>query len=261
MSLRKRPVLACCVQFEPELTGGLSVADVPDAVKRAGADGLELREIYWKDKAAELPAVRETMRALGLRPTYATFTTLLNQEPARREQLLVDLDDAHALGARIMRVFRGPWPAGDDVEAWRWARETIARAERYGIQLALENFANVPGNRRVEVHAALLAFNTPTVQNNFDTANYVNNGEDLIENAEVLRPYICYAHLKDVRTVDGKNQVVHLGAGGLPFDALFRIFDATGRDFPVTLEHPGEGDPERSIAQSLEHLRRLGLPA
>jgi sugar phosphate isomerase/epimerase len=238
----------------------MSVVDVPEAVKRAGADGLELREVYWKDKAAELPAVREKMSALGLRPTYATFTTLLNAEPAKREQLLVDLDDAHALGANILRVFRGAWPQGDDVETWRAARETIARAERYGIQLALENFVNVPGNRRVEVHTALLVFNTPTVQNNFDTSNYVLNGEDLLANAEVLRDFICYSHLKDVRVVEGKKQVVRIGAGELPFDRLLQIYDATGRDFPVTLEHPGEGDPERAIAQSLEHLHALGLP-
>jgi sugar phosphate isomerase/epimerase len=260
MPLRRRPVLACCVQFENQLKGSFSVVDVPDIAQRAGADGVEFREVYWKDKAAELPAARDRMRALGLTPTYATFTTLLNDDAAARERLLVDLDDAHQLGAGILRVFRGGWPAGDDPEPWRWARRTIERAEGYGIQLALENFVRVPGNHRVEVEAALLALGTPTVGTNLDTSNYVLNGEDLLANARALSSWICYSHLKDVRAEGDTKTIVPLGAGSLPFGELFEIYDATGRDFPVTFEFPGGDHPERAIAQSLEHLRSLGMP-
>jgi len=258
--MRRRQVLACGIQFETQLKGSFSVADIPAVAKRAGADGVEFREVYWKDKAAELPVVRDRMKELELTTTYATFTTLLNDDVAARERLLGDVDDAHALGAKILRVFRGPWPAGDDPEPWRWARRAIDRAASHGIRLALENFRAVPGNHRTEIEAALLAFGSSTIGTNIDTANYVNNGEDLLANTKALSEWICYAHLKDVRIEDGKNVVVGIGDGALPFDKLFELFDATGRDFPVTLEHPGDDDPERAIARSLAHLKGLGLP-
>jgi sugar phosphate isomerase/epimerase len=262
MALRRRPVLACGVQFEQQLKAGMSVTEIPEIAKRVGVDGVEFREVYWKDRAAELPIVRDRMRSLGLLTTYATFTTLVNAEPAAREQLLGDVDDAHALGSPLLRVFRGPWPEGsDEAEMWQGARRAIARAEAHGLRLALENFAREPGNRRQEVQAALEALNTPTVCTNLDTANYVNNGEDLIANIEALQGYIGYSHLKDVRRQPGvENQVVPLGEGDLPFDRIFALFDATGRDFPVTLEHGGGDDPERAIATSLGHLRKLGMP-
>ena len=98
MALRKRPVLACGVQFARQLQEGMSVTEIPDIARRVGVDGVEFREVYWKDKAAELPVVRDRMQALGLTTTYATFTTLINQDPARRE-LLLELDAAGEDGA------------------------------------------------------------------------------------------------------------------------------------------------------------------
>jgi len=260
MALRRRPVLACGVQFEAQLKGRMSIADVPDVAKRAGVDGVELREVYWKDKAAELPAARDRMAALGLRPTYATFGTLLNDDPAARERLVGDVEDAHALGANTLRVFRGAWPAGDDPEPWRGARRAIEHAEALGVQIALENFVRVPGNHRAEVEAMLLALGTPTVGTNLDTSNYVLNGEDPVANAEALSRWIVYSHLKDVRTDDGKQTIVAVGEGSLSFDRLLQVYDGTGRDFPVTFEFPGGDDPERTIARSVEHLRGLGMP-
>jgi len=261
MALRRRPVLACGVQFERQLKAGMSVAEIPEIAKRAGLDGVEFREVYWQDKAAELPVVRDRMRSLGLLTTYATFTTLVNADPAAREQLIGDVDDAHALGSPLLRVFRGPWPDGPgQAEMWQGAERAIARAEGHGLRLALENFAREPGNHRHEVEAALDRLTTPTVCTNIDTANYVNNGEDLIANIEALHGRIGYAHLKDVRRRPGaENEVVPLGEGELPFDRIFALFDATGRDFPVTLEHGGGDDPERALATSLAHLRQLGM--
>src|SRR4051794_30602469 len=130
MALRRRPVLACGVQFERQLEAGMSVTEIPEIAKRVGVDGVEFREVYWKDRAAELPVVRDRMRSLGLLTTYATFTTLVNVDPAARDRLIGDVDDASALGSPLLRVFRGPWPDGPDQdEMWAGAERAIARAE------------------------------------------------------------------------------------------------------------------------------------
>src|SRR5512138_574338 len=106
MPATQRDILICGVQFDTELrSGSMSQAELAPIAKRLGAQGVEYREIYWKDKTRELPAVREQLDSIGLKRTYATFTTLFNRDPEKQKQLMKDLEDAHALGAPMMRVF------------------------------------------------------------------------------------------------------------------------------------------------------------
>ncbi|TAK25473.1 MAG: sugar phosphate isomerase/epimerase [Chloroflexota bacterium] len=256
-----RPVLGCLVQFSELLgSGSLSIAEIPAIARRLAVSGIEYREVYWKDKDAELPDARERMRVAGLLPTYATFTPLLSADPVERERLLGDIRDAHALGSPLLRVFRGHWPfGGDEAAMWRGGREAIALADSLGVQLAMENFARSPGNHRHEIEAALHFIDRPSVGVNLDTANYVVNGEDVVENTRALLPRIIYAHLKDTRTTDSGVQVVPVGDGELDWTTILDLFDSTGRAFPVTFEYGGGDDPERAIARGLEGLARCGL--
>src|SRR5512133_1645179 len=116
MPATTRDILICGVQFDAELkSGSMSPLELAPIAKKLGAQGIEYREVYWKDKERELPAVRQQLDSLGLRRTYATFTTLFNRDPDKQAQLMRDLDDAHALGAPMMRVFRGERP-GDGTD-------------------------------------------------------------------------------------------------------------------------------------------------
>lgn len=254
-------MLGCLVQFAGLLeSGALSLAAVPAIARRLGVSGVEYREVYWKDKDAELPDARARMRTEGLLPTYATFTPLLSADPIERERLLGDIRDAHALGSPLLRVFRGHWPfGGDEAVMWRAGRDAVALADSLGVQLAMENFVRSPGNRRHEIEAGLHALDRPSVGVNLDTANYVVNGEDVIGNTRALLPRIIYAHLKDTRTTDAGIQVVPVGDGELDWATILDLFDSTGRAFPVTFEYGGGDDPERAIARGLEGLARFGL--
>src|SRR5450830_1980412 len=81
-SVPKRDVLVSGVQFDQELkSGAMPILQVAPAAKRLGAQGVEYREVYWKDKAVELPAVRNQVAQLGLKATYATFNTLFHRDP------------------------------------------------------------------------------------------------------------------------------------------------------------------------------------
>ena len=122
----------------------MAVTELAPVAARLGLDGVEYREVYWRDKATELPAVREQVARLGLRLTYCTFTPLFNADPAARQQLLADIDDAAALGSPLLRVFLGvrdlpATPAaappssvpGSTGCGWRW-RTTSTSSGRAG---------------------------------------------------------------------------------------------------------------------------------
>ncbi len=257
-----REVLISGVQFdEPLRSGAMSVLELAPIARRLGADGVEYREVYWHDKEKELPALRDQLAHLGMKVTYATFHTLYNRDPNQRQLLLQDLEDAHALGAPLMRVFRGerPGSAPEDAAMRDAARLLVERARDYGMRLALENFSGLPGSRPEEIQEVLELLDSPVMGVNIDFANYAGNGIDPIRAIQDLAPHIIYTHLKDQRqTAEGKRVNSYLGSGFLPLQDILAALEATGRDFPFCFEFQGEGDPEGGIAKSIQYLAKLG---
>lgn len=260
MGTMRRDILICGAQFDAELkSGAMSQLELAPIAARLGAQGVEYREVYWKNKAVELPAAREELDRLGLKRTYATFTPLFNRDPERQERLMRDLEDAHSLGAPLMRVFRGERPddGPDGARMLDAARAVLERAAGYGTRLALENFIGPGGTHMNEVKETLERLGSPAIGANIDTSNYVINEQDPIEAVRLLAPWIVYTHLKDARHTPEGLKATYLGNGIIPIDQVISALDATGRDFPLCFEFGGEGDPEGAIAKSLRYLDRL----
>ena len=260
MPIMQRDILICGVQFDSELkSGAMSVLDLATIATKHGAQGVVYREVYWKDKAKELPEVRAQLDAMGLKRTYATFTTLFNRDPAKQKQLLQDLDDAHAIGAPLMRVFRGDPPGDipDDRPILAATRAVIDRAAAYGMRLALENHIGAFGNHMSDVKGTIDRLNSPVLGANIDTSNYFINHQNPVDAVHLLAPWIIYTHLKDARDTAEGLKATYLGNGIIPIGAIVAALDQTGRDFPFTFEFGGEGDPEGAIAKSMAYLKAL----
>ncbi len=254
---KPREILICGVQFDQQLRSGeMSVLELAPIAARLGVQGVEYRTVYWKDKASELPRVREQLQRLGLKGTYATFTTLYNRDPDKQSRLMQDLEDAHTLGSPLLRVFRGERPGdGPEDAAMRGAtRAVIDRAGGYGMRLALENFVGTPGNHMSEIKEAIERLDSPVMGVNLDTSNYVTNHQDPVEAVRLLGQWLIYAHLKDARQTPEGIKSTHLGNGIIPMRDILAAIDATGRSFPLCFEFGGEGDPEGVITKSLAYL-------
>jgi len=259
-SVPKRDVLVSGVQFDQELkSGAMPILQVAPAAKRLGAQGVEYREVYWKDKAVELPAVRDQVAQFGLKATYATFNTLFHRDPEKQAMLMQDLEDAHALGAPLMRVFRGERPsdAPEDAAMMTAARAVVDRAGTLGVKLALENFSGLPGSRPDELQEVLDLIDSPVMGINIDFANYAANFHDSIAAIEKLAPWVIYAHLKDARPPVESREYSYLGSGILPLPEILTALDALEGDFPYCFEFKSEGDPEGAIVSSMAYLARF----
>ena len=256
----RRGMLINSVEFDKELRSGqMSPLELAPIAKRLGAQGVEYREVYWHDKAKELPAVVAQLRELRLKGYYATFTTLFNRDPEKQARLMQDLEDAHALGSPLMRVFQGERPAEgpEGAQVLEATRRVIDKAGEYGMRLALENFVGIPGGTLVEIQDTLAMLNSPVMGSNIDTSNYSMHGETALDAIKSLGPRVIYAHLKDVRETPEGLKTTYLGNGILPFKEIIAALDATGNDFPFTFEFQGDGDPEGAIAKSIAFLKSL----
>lgn len=261
MRAADREIFISGVQFEDEFKSGVrTVLDVAPLAVKLGVQGVEYRDVYWKDKPRELPAVRDQIARLKLKATYTTVTPLYSREPAMRQQLLQDIEDAKTLGSPLLRVTLGESPGdGRDAAAIRTAaRGAIEQASKRGIRLSLENNSKAPGHTLEEIKGGLKEFKSPFLMINIDFANFVTTGQDAVAAIKALASHINYTHAKDAtKTPDGW-KATYLGNGSLPLQEIIAALDATGRRIPFCFEFPGEGDPEGAIRKSQEFMARLG---
>ena len=252
-----RPFLISAIHFDAELKSGkMSVLDLAPLAIKYGAQGVEYRDIYWKDKTKELPAVRDQAARLKLVVTYTTVTTLYSNDTQKQAKLLTDIEDAKALNAPLLRVNLGVRPAAEPEAAGQReaARKAIEFASRSGVKLALENNSAAPGEQLSDIKATLEEFNSPVLGTNMDFANYATTGQDPLNAIQALSPWIIYVHAKDAEKTDKGWKTTYLGGGTLPLKEIFAALEKTGRSFLFCFEFPGAGDPEGGLVKSRAYL-------
>ncbi|MGD0237990.1 MAG: sugar phosphate isomerase/epimerase family protein [Syntrophorhabdales bacterium] len=252
-----RPFLISAVHFDAELKSGkMSVLDLAPLAVKYVAQGVEYRDIYWKDKAKELSAVRDQTARLKLIVTYTTVTTLYSNDTQKQARLLADIEDAQALSAPLLRVNLGVRPAaGPEAAGQREAvRKAIEFASRLGVKLALENNSAAPGEQLSDIKATLEELNSPVLGTNMDFANYATTGQNPLNAIQALAPWIIYVHAKDAEKTDRGWRTTYLGGGTLPLREILAALDKTGRSFLFCLEYPGAGDPEGGLVKSRAYL-------
>ena len=255
-----REIFVSAVQFDEQLkSGSRTVLDLAPVAAAVGARGVEYRDVYWKDKATELPAVKRRLAELKLKAAYTTMTPLYNWEPAQQQQLLRDVEDARDLGAVLLRINLGrrPGPGPADAKTHYAGRMAVERAAALRVHLTLENNSTEPGHLLSDVKETLDTFSCRFFGTNIDFANYVATGQDPLEAIRGLARWINYVHAKDARKTAAGWQSTYLGDGSLPLREIIGALDSTGNAVPFCFEFPGGDDPEGSIRKSLEFLATL----
>jgi sugar phosphate isomerase/epimerase len=256
-----RAIYLSAVQFDEQLTAGKkTVLDLAPFAASLGLQGVEYRDVYWRDKATELPAVKRQMAQLKLKAAYTTVAPLYHPDPARQEQLIRDIEDARALGAILLRVNLGERPGTRpaDAGAHYGGRKAVERAAALRIPLSLENNSKAPGHLLPDIQAALEAFACRWMGTNIDFANYAGTGQDPLSAIRGLGRWTNYIHAKDAKqTADGWKPTF-LGNGSLPLREIVAALDVIGKTVPLCFEFPGESDPEGAIRKSLEFMGTLG---
>ena len=202
-----------------------------------GARAIELHGPWLR--GADLGALRERLGTLT--PVVSAF---LGSEEERA------LDDAAALGARVVRLGVSPVLCGDRdaFGAARWA-EQVAR-----IRAALPPLARLAAERGltigIENHqdftsAELMAFCEEagdSVGVTLDTGNAFPVAESPLDFARTVAPRVRHVHLKDYRvqfTAEGYRLVrCAIGDGAVPVGEILALLLADGRELTASLE-PG----------------------
>jgi sugar phosphate isomerase/epimerase len=258
---KHRPILISVVQYLPQLeSGDLSIAEFVNKAREFGVDGIELRREAWPAYHTELPAIRKEIEELGLLVTYATFSTLFNEDEEAHQLLLEDVRTAAALGSPLLRVFPGATPTMESTYAgeqgWSRAREAVDLAGKLGIRIALENFARTPGGTLAEVANILQKIDTPALRTNIDIGNYPQHNQDPIAAIQAIGDKAIYVHVKDFGGSPTAGTVL-FGKGVLPLADIFAALDQLPQQIILCFEFSGGVDPDQHIRDAFALTKSL----
>ncbi len=207
-----------------------------EAMKRNNLDGLEIRGV---DGVSIADITLDTAKEVKKKLDDAGFPVWSIGSPIGKIRLDEDfeahkdkfknlLEISKILNTNNMRIFSFFMPKGEDYSLYRNQvienlSELIEIAKPYDINICHENEKGIYGD--IASRCLDLLTSVPNLKGIYDPANFLQCGENTLEAWELLKPYIYYMHIKDVRE-DGK--IVPAGTGAGEIKELARRFIENG---------------------------------
>ncbi|SHF75068.1 sugar phosphate isomerase/epimerase family protein [Ornithinibacillus halophilus] len=260
-------------------TEGWSPVDFVHFAKSIQADGVELLDIYWKDKEKEIPEVLKEVKEQGLVVSAYDVTNnfVVESEEERMQQVEKVKDGirvAKQLGTNIVRTFCGDL-SGDltyeDGQEWivDGLKKAAEFAEQEEVYLAIENHGLLAG-RSEQVEEIIAKVGSPFVKSTFDTGNFLLVHQDPKQSFDRLKKEIVHVHFKDFRKKDPSEDVNGFRSmkgeeliGTIPGDGQVDLgyvvngLNENGYDGWLSIEYEGVEDPKEANLECVNRLKKL----
>jgi sugar phosphate isomerase/epimerase len=246
------PLRRALAQVEGLGVGGVQVDAAGDLAPN------RLTETGRRDFRNLLRAHNLELTALGC-PLRRGLDVAEDQEP-RLEHVRKVMSLSYDLGARRVIVEAGKVPAEDDTSPRaKLLTEALTalgqHGDRIGVVLALESGLDSGAMLR----AYLDRFDTGSLGVNFDPANMLLNGHNVLESVRALHGKIVHTHAKDARAGRASRpaQEVPLGHGDIDWMAYLAALEEIEYRGWLTIERETGDDRLADITAAVSFLRRF----
>ncbi len=263
--------------------GRLDIAGFIHEAKRAGADGVELLDFFYRDVVSDRQDAVQALRETGLPcPIFSISQNFAKPtEEERRAQLdkiKFGVDEAVFYGADVVRVFAGDVSDGITFDQAReWIVEGLAEASKYaaskGKRLALENHGTLAGRgeqvRGIIQDVRRLAGND-ALGANPDTGNFLIVHQPSHEAIREVAQFAYMVHFKDFSpepegyhgfaytTLQGEKVIGKaVGEGSVDLAKCIRALKEVGFNGWLSVEYEGDEDPLTAVRRSIENARKF----
>lgn len=252
-----------------------TLSDVIDKTEVYGFDGVELRcmgdqHINTQMTAEQRAEIKAGFAAQGVViASVAGYSRFCTDDPAELEkniQLAKDtIDLAADLGAPYVRTFMGTYPEHitEDQMAQIAAgplNQCGDYAGKRGIMLLIETHdAFCTGAKLAKVFGHVTS---PHVGVLWDFAHSIREGESLEMTWALIGDKVCHTHYKDLRCVDGKEELCHIGQGEIPVTEVAQFLESKGYTGYHSFEWektwvPQLDPPEKAFPVFVEFMRSV----
>ncbi len=187
-----------------------------------------------------------------------------DQQP-RLEYVRKVMQLSYDLGARLVILEAGKAPTAEEIDTPRAALlneallELSRQGDRTGVLIGLET--GLESGKALRAY--LDRFDTGSLGVNFDPANLLINGFDVLESVRALQGKIVHVHAKDARTsrVSRVAQEVAVGHGDIDWMAFLESLEEVEYRGWVTIERETGDNRLADVDASVGFLRRFLGPA
>jgi sugar phosphate isomerase/epimerase len=262
--------------------GQLDLPGFIHEAKRAGAEGVELLDFFYKDLDRDRAAAQQALSETGLPcPVFSVAQNFAKPDAEARAAELAKiqfgLGEALRFGAGVVRVFAGDVSEGISFEQARaWIVEGLTSASVFaherGVRLALENHGKLAG-RGDQVRALIDEVRDRSGNGalgaNPDTGNFLLVNQPSHEAIQQVAAYAYMVHFKDFKAkpagyegyaygaLDGSQWVgTAVGEGDVHLETCIETLRAAGFDGWLSVEYEGAEDPLAAVPRSIANARR-----
>lgn len=266
----------------PFQRGELTIAGFIREAKRAGAEGVELLDFFYKDLENDRISAREALDETGLPvPIFSIAQNFAKPSEELREaelnKIRFGVDEALRYGSGVVRVFAGDVAEGITFDQARaWIVEGLAKASTYAhernMKLALENHGSLAGRGdqvRGLIEDVRSMSGNDALGANPDTGNFLLVNQPSHEAIREVAQFANMVHFKDFRpepeghegfaytALSGARYVgAAVGEGAVELGTCIQVLKDAGFDGWLSVEYEGEEEPFTAIPRSLENARR-----
>jgi sugar phosphate isomerase/epimerase len=252
----------------------MTVWDFLKRARKHGVQGVSLESCYLPGfDDAFLRRLKDTLDADGFERVWAwghPNGLRSGTDRAAASDLILHLDYARTIGARVMRIVGGSRrtrPRSWAVHKRRLSgmlKKLVGPAEDHGIILAIENHIDMTADQMVEL---IKTVNSRWLGVCLDTGNNLRLHEDPLRVVERLAPWARATHIKDIWVRPGDPcdfsfwPSVPLGEGLVDMAKVIGILKRARYAGLLAIEvdflHPDYGEEDRAVAKSVKHLQTL----
>ena len=228
--MNKNQLVVNTLVFLNDLKNGINQSLIMDTINDLGIKNIEVRREFIKDFDNELETIREKSKLYNMNIYYSVPEWMYKEN-----KLLVDDIEKYLKEAKKMNCHQVKLNIGQYDEVTVEDIEILNKfSKKYKVKLTVENDQTSLNGKSEFINKFLVQVKKlgGDITFTFDIGNWVFQEEDPLKNAELLKSFVTYIHLKDM---DKERNNVLLNEGVIDWE---KVIDKLPKDLPIALEYP-----------------------
>lgn len=227
--MKKDQIVINTLVYLEDLQAGVPQSEMLDWVHELGLKNIEVRREFIKDRQ-ELLDIKNKAEQYGMNIFYSVPDVLYENNQLKSETLEMYCKEAYDMNGHAIKLNIGEYDQVSEANL----KTITGLTEQYNLKITVENDQTESNGRSQKIFQFLTEVKQQggPITFTFDIGNWLFQGEDPVENAELLQSFVTYIHIKDI---DQEKNTRLLNDGLVDWKKIIGILP---KYIPAAIEYP-----------------------